>query len=224
MRGVAKMVEVMEQKQLFDNSHIISSISYNQDEIIKNIIKLHCPDGIELDPTYSKGVFYKNIRGPLLKFDIDPISTSITKADCRDLPLDNESITSIMFDPPFVGGSRKNGKPGIIKTRFGYYKNIPTLWKMYKGALVEFYRILKRDGVLIFKCQDSIESGKQYFSEYKIIKMALDLGFYPKDKFILMAKSRLTSPSQLRQQHCRKFHSYFLVFIKCGQKVNYNNV
>ena len=49
---------------------MISTISYDQEEIIKNIIQLYCPEGIELDPTYSKGVFYKNIEKPKHKFDL----------------------------------------------------------------------------------------------------------------------------------------------------------
>jgi hypothetical protein len=209
------------ENNLFENQEIISSISYNQEEIIKNIIKLYCPDGIECDPTFSKGVFYKNIRDPIFKFDLFPQVENVVQADCRKLPFENNSIKSIMFDPPFVGGSRKDGKPGIIKTRFGYYKNIPILWDMYINAMKEFYRILRQDGILIFKCQDTVESGKQYLSEYKIIKEAINIGFYPKDKFILLAKTRLISPSQRKQQHCRKFHSYFLVFIKCKCKVDY---
>ena len=132
---------------------MISTISYDQEEIIKNIIQLYCPEGIELDPTYSKGVFYKNIEKPKHKFDLEPQIEDVIQSDCRNLPLENESIGSIMFDPPFVGGSRKDGKPGIIKTRFGYYKNIPELWVMYIEALKEFYRILKSEGILIFKCQ-----------------------------------------------------------------------
>lgn len=213
----------MEQCKMFPNNEIISSVSYSQHNIIQNIIHLYCQDGIDLDPTYSKGVFYKKLREPKYKFDLHPQLQNVKEADCRKLPISNSSIFSIMFDPPFVGGSRKNGKPGIIKTRFGYYKNIPILWEMYKDALKEFYRILVENGVLIFKYQDSIESGKQYFSEYKIIKMAIRAGFYPKDKFILVAKSRLISPNQRKQQHCRKFHSYFLVFIKQKARVNYDN-
>ena len=146
------------------------------------------------------------------------------QSDCQNLPLADASILSLMFDPPFVGGSRKNGKPGIIKTRFSYYKNIPTLWNMYKNAIKEFYRILKPKGILVFKCQDTVESGKQFFSEYKIISMALKTGFYPKDKFILLAKHRLISPSQKNQQHARKYHSYFLVFIKQKTKVDYSDL
>ena len=54
---------------------------------------------------------------------------------------------------------------GIIKERFGYYRNVPELLTFYNEALLEFYRILEVDGILIFKCQDTIESGKECFNQ-----------------------------------------------------------
>jgi hypothetical protein len=40
--------------------NLISSISYDQGEIINNILRLHVPSyKIDCDPTYSKGNFYK---------------------------------------------------------------------------------------------------------------------------------------------------------------------
>ena len=41
---------------------IIKSISYEQDEILQWIIDLYCHNGFQLDPTYSKGNFYKTIQ------------------------------------------------------------------------------------------------------------------------------------------------------------------
>lgn len=38
---------------------MIKTISYDQCEIIKNIIELFCQNGIKLDLTYSIGNFYK---------------------------------------------------------------------------------------------------------------------------------------------------------------------
>lgn len=204
-----------------DPEDIVKSISYDQDELIKWIIKLYCPDGFDLDPTYGKGNFYKKIPGPKLKFDINPQIEGVKQANCTDIPLSDNSLNSIMFDPPFVAGSRKDGKPGIIKERFGYYKTTPDLWEMYGGALKEFYRILRARGVLIFKCQDCIDSSKQYLSHVEIINMAYSIGFYPKDIFILLAKNRIMSPNQYNQQHARKFHSYFIVFIEEKRKVKY---
>jgi len=204
---------------------LVKSISYSQDEILKWIIQLYCPNGFDLDPTYSKGVFYKNIPGPRLKFDLNPQVEGCQRADCTTLPLGSNSVSSIVFDPPFVGGSCKGGKPGIIKSRFGYYQNIQTaLWGMYHKALLEFHRILKPNGFLIFKCQDTIDSSTQYLSHVEIINKAVSSGFYAKDLFILLAKSRLMSPNMKIQQHARKFHSYFLVFEKKQSKVQYHGI
>ena len=203
----------------------IRSISFNETEIIKNIIHLYLNDEpIELDPTYSKGVFYGGIKKPKYKYDIEPQCDGVLKSDCRTLPLNDSQISSIMFDPPFVGGSRKDGKPGIIKTRFGYYKNVPKLWEFYSDSLKEFSRVLKNEGVLIVKCQDTVESGKQYLSHIYLINKASCLGFYARDLFVYAVKDRIIDPNIKRQQHARKFHSYFLVFEKKSAKVNYGLV
>lgn len=105
---------------------LIETVSTNQSEILNNIIKLYCPDGFDLDPTYSKGVFYKNVPGPKLKYDIEPRVPNVKQADCRKLPFGDKSLSSIVFDPLFVCGSRKDGKPGIIKERFGCYRSSPS--------------------------------------------------------------------------------------------------
>ena len=179
---------------------VIKSVSESQSEILNNIIRLCCPLGFDVDPTYSKGNFYKEIPEPKYKFDFSPQGEDVKEADSRHLPLSNSSVRSVIFDPPFVGGSRKDGKPGIIKERFGYYKNVPILWRFYRDSLDEFHRILKPDGILVFKCQDTIEHSSQYLSHVEIINYAYSIGFYPLDLFILIAKNRLMSPSQAIQQ------------------------
>ena len=146
------------------NMFIIETCSENQSEIINSIIELYCPSGIDLDPTYSTGVFYKHVPEPKLKFDIEVQATGVIECDCRHLPLADCSQQTIMFDPPFICGSRANGKLGIIKERFGYYKNVPELLKFYEESITEFYRLLAPGGILIFKCQDTIDSGKQYLN------------------------------------------------------------
>lgn len=202
---------------------VIKSISYSQDEILNWIIQLYCPNGFDIDPTYSKGVFYKNIPEPRLKFDIAPQREGVQQANCTELPLDNGSVENIIFDPPFVAGSGKS-TTGIIRKRFGSYKTIQQhLWPMYHLALQEFYRVLKQNGVLIIKSQDVIDSSKQYLSHVEIINKAVQLGFYPKDLFILLAKHRMMSPNMKVQQHARKFHCYFIIFIKRNSPIRYCN-
>ncbi len=208
------------------NKTVIKSISYSQDEILKNIIKLHCPAGFELDPTYSVGNFYKKIKQPKYKFDINPVKKGVVAADSALLPVKSETINSIMFDPPFLA-TRGNVKDSIAKSniiikRFGYYNNMKSLWEYYRQSLNEFHRILKDAGVIVFKMQDSISSGKQYLSHLEMINQAINIGFYPKDIFVLLSKNVILSPKHNRQQHARKFHSYFVVLIKEKNKVNYS--
>jgi hypothetical protein len=201
---------------------LIESVSNSQSEILNNIIQLYCPFGIDLDPTYSTGNFYKDVPQPLYKMDIDPQVPGVIQADSQYLPLLDNSIRTIMFDPPFIVGSEAGGKPGIIKTRFSYYKNIPELWEFYRKSIAEFYRVTFQDGILIFKCQDTIDGSKQYLSHVEVINYALRIGYYPIDLFVLLNTNYLVSPNMVNQQHARKRHSYFVVFKKTDCKVKYS--
>jgi hypothetical protein len=207
---------------------MVKSIYDNQTEIIESILNLHVPSKkIDLDPTYSKGIFYKNnnIKEPYLKYDLIPQVEGCNQADCRNLPIENNSIECIMFDPPFVVSSgpslnenKKNSN--IISKRFSCFYPVENLFKFYNESLKEFYRILKDDGILIFKCQDTVSSGINYMSHIYIHNMALNIGFYPKDLFILEAKNRIISGKIKNQCHARKYHSYFFVLEKNNKKIN----
>src|SRR6187399_530722 len=114
----------MIEQQLTKKNSVIKSISYSQEDIIRDIINLHL-DGkpIECDPTYSKGVFYKNIPRPALTYDLYPQDSKTIQANAANLPLADKSVGSVMFDPPFVisqGPSLLVQKEGsnIISSRF----------------------------------------------------------------------------------------------------------
>jgi hypothetical protein len=209
---------------------VIKSTSYDQSVIIKDILKLHVPQGfIDCDPTYSKGNFYKNIQKPFHKFDLYPQTTDTIKSCATDLPLYDNSVNCIMFDPPFLATSGPSMKKNtenrnIIIERFGVFKNETLLHEFYNKSLKEFYRILNKNGVLIFKCQDKVSGGKNYMTHNIIMMQAYNIGFYPKDLFILNAKNRIISGKHKNQLHCRKFHSYFWVFEKRKSKVNYREL
>ncbi len=218
---------------------VIKSTSYDQEEIIKNIIKLHIPSGvIDCDPTYSIGNFYKKtgIEAPKYKFDIVPQAEGVEQASADKLPLENNSINSLLFDPPFlisVGPSLKqtdaskkiDGKSNLIHQRFSSFESPKKLWDFYKASLEEGYRVLNENGVFIFKCQDTVSSSKQYFSHSYIMNIAVKIGFYPKDLFVLLAKNRMISGKHANQFHARKYSSWFWVFEKNnkGNKIDYFN-
>ena len=140
------------------------------------------------------------------------------EADARSLPLQDSSISCMMFDPPFLattGKSLSEGNGNKINRRFGVFPNETSLHQFYVEAMHEAYRILKPEGVLIFKCQDKVSSGKQYFSHCFVYEEAQKIGFYAKDLFILLARNRIVADWQaMNQKHARKYHCYMWVFQK----------
>lgn len=209
--------------------NFVKSISYDQTEIVKWILELHVPNRkIDCDPTYSIGNFYNGtgIQEPIYKFDINPQIEGAVYADSRHLPLNNSSIDCMMFDPPFLATTGKSlyedSKNNMINKRFGVYPSETLLHQFYVDSLLEAHRVLTENGILIFKCQDKISSGKQYMSHVFIHNEAVNVGFYPKDLFILLAKNRLTANWQMKsQKNARKFHSYFWVFQKSNKRIHY---
>jgi len=210
-------------------NRLITSVSDSDDEIISSIIHLHFNgQAIDLDPTYSTGRFYKSgaIEQPRLKFDLHPQSEGVIKANAEKLPLESNSVKHIMFDPPFLattGPSLKvDNSHNKINKRFGVYPNEKALHSFYINALRELYRVCEPKGKLIFKCQDKVSSGTQYFSHVFVCNEAEKIGWYAKDLFILSAKHRIVADWQLKnQQHARKFHSYYWVFEKRKKLVKY---
>jgi tRNA G10 N-methylase Trm11 len=206
---------------------VIKSISYNEKEIISDILKMHCIGDIEFDPTYSKGYFYKTIKQPIFKMDINPQQRGIIKADAAHIPIVDCAFNTIMFDPPFLATTGKslgaNNNSNKINKRFTVFKNEKELHSFYNNSLIELHRVLKYNGILIFKCQDKVSSGIQYMSHVYIISCAQNIGFYCKDLFVLLAKNRIVADWQKKnQKHARKFHSYFLVLQKTEKKVKYD--
>lgn len=135
------------------------------------------------------------------------------------MPIESSSVNSIMFDPPFLATKgpslQKDDESNKINKRFGVYPTEKELYQFYFDSIVEFSRILNKNGILIFKCQDKVSSGKQYMCHCDIYNMAISNGFVVEDLFVLLAKNRLVADWQLKnQKHSRKFHSYFWVFRK----------
>lgn len=199
---------------------MIPSISYDQHEILRWINELHL-DGqwIECDPCYGAGNFYKpeDIQQPRYIYDINSYSATSRDIevkqmplhiDCRDMPLADGSVTSLIFDPPFL---QTTGKGSIIKDRFGSYATMQELWEMYRDAIEEFSRVLRVGGILIVKMQNTVMSGKQWWNVDYINRLCLS-GYDKVDEFVLLAKHRMPQHNMISQRHARKYHCFFTVY------------
>ncbi len=210
---------------------IYKSVYNRQEDCIRALLELHTDSQqIDLDPFYSKGNFYKSgeVNQPIFKFDLNPQTEDTTQASSDNLPLESNSIKVIIADPPFIiaGKTYKDNVDGSSKIakRFGAYENYEQLKEHYYDTLKECYRLLEDGGIVIFKLQNTISGGKQYFTDFFVKKSAIELGFYLKDEIILFNKSKMTSfgGRWKTQQHVMKHHSYFLVLKKCKTKIDYN--
>ena len=194
----------------------LNSVFDNEHELLKAILKIHCDNkDIELDPMYFKGKFYKDyaVNKPRFKSDINPQLQEVRQADARKLPYLNNSIKSMVLDPPFMFGIHGKTKEYYSSATHGIFQDFKELEDLYKGILKEAYRILENNGILIFKCQDYTDS-KSTMTHCFVYNWALELGFYAKDLAVLNKPKNKISNSKLTQRHLRKVHTYFWIFKK----------
>lgn len=200
---------------------VVRSVYESQDDILRGIMQLHCPEGFECDMTYGNGGFWRNLPRPKYCFDISPQKPEAIKACSMGLPLERESLRNCVFDPPFLtyvkaGRAHKDGKVAMT-ARFGGYYTYDELADHYRHTLSEAWRILMPGGVMVFKCQDIIHNHKMHCTHCRTIMMAEIEGFRLLDLFVLPARHRMPGPQKGTQRHARVFHSYFLVFVKPGK-------
>ena len=210
---------------------MVKSVYSSNYDAIKNIMHLYEIEQFDLDCTYLKGNFWKDLPQPKFKSDIYPVNDSVIEASSENLPFDDNSMKSIMYDPPFVivgsGMGHKKNKEGssIIAKRFEGYGTYEDLKSNYFNTLKEMYRLLDKGGFLVMKCQDTVSGGKQHFSYVMVMNMAYKIGFYPRDMFVLTSNVRVNAfngTKWSKQYHARKYHSYFWVFEKIKPKVTYD--
>jgi len=210
-------------------SNVVMSahISGNSD-VFKQILDLHVPIGAKIaDVTYGNGIFWKNVD--LSKYDLTPSDLS-TGTDCRNLPYENDAYDVIVLDPPYMEGllrnnvSHKAGSSSYSAFR-EYYSNgdeknndgpkwHKAVTDLYFKAGIEAFRVLKKNGILIVKCQDEVSANKQWLTHVEIINHYEKLGFYTKDLFVVVRQNKASISCLKKQVHARKNHSYFLICIK----------
>ena len=218
---------------------VIKNINTDQHRILADIMHLYNNDeGFELDPTYSKGNYYGDFKWinedgekeiytipqPKYKMDVYPLAEDVQKLEIMgDFPLEDESVKSCCVDLPFVisvGPSMGNGNKNsnITSNRFSAFYPVSNLVETYYHFLKEAYRVLKDDGILVWKCQRTITGGKTLNSPEMSWLFAESLGFDCVDAFYLEGKTRLISGKVKHQEHSRSYVSVFYVFKKSHRK------
>lgn len=206
---------------------VVSAHMGVNDEVFPSILNLHVPLGATVaDVTYGKGIFWKRVPPKAYKVLASDLKTGV---DCRALPYKDQSIGCVVLDPPYMEGlfRRKTNQLAGAGTyapfRSTYSdgsranegpKYHDAVLDLYYRAGAEAHRVLRKYGVFIVKCQDEVSANKQRLTHVELITEYNRLGFYAKDLFVLVRTNRPGVSRMKVQQHARKNHSYFLVFVK----------
>jgi hypothetical protein len=197
------------------------------EELFPLILDLHVPPGsLVADVTYGEGIFWKNVPKGKYKLLATDLKTGV---DCRNLPYEDGTIDCVVLDPPYMEGLYRRSKSHMAGAgtyaafRSTYSNGQPTFeGPKYHDAVLDLYfkagkeahRVLRKYGVLIVKCQDEVSANTQHLTHVEIIVHYQSLGFYPKDLFVLVRPNKPAVSRIKKQEHARKNHSYFLVFVK----------
>lgn len=174
--------------------------------LIKKVSGLYFNPGDKIaDVTYGKGVFWREVNENTYNIIGSDIKTGV---DFRDLPYQDNSFEHSVIDPPYARIQNLKGMRDCYNTT--RYITHDGIIQMYQEGLVELKRITKKSGYILCKCQDEIYGCKQKWSHIEIHDIAVELGLYVKDLFILI---NTKNPKPLyKQQHARKNHSYLWFF------------
>lgn len=226
------------------NNLIYSAYQDNNDGVFPKVLEIYVPEGSKIaDVTYGKGVFWRKVDTE--KYDFYPSDLKTEKLpdfvkggiDSRKLPYDDESFDAIVYDPPYMhtpGGTAHNGHQNFEE----YYRNntlgnkevLEEIWEetdgnppKYHEAVLdryyrsgkEAYRVLRKKGIFIVKCQDQVCANKQRLTHVEITNKFAEYGFIPEDLFVVMRNNKPgVSRLKGKQKHARKNHSYFMVYRK----------
>jgi hypothetical protein len=206
---------------------VFTSYTGTNSEVFPQIIRLHVPKGAKVaDVTYGKGVFWKEMPEEEYKLYS---SDQKTGTDCRNLPYKDEEMDCVVLDPPYMEGLFREddsfagqGSHSAFQDHYSNGQRPKSLTKKWHDAVLELYvqaaieakRVLRKNGILIVKCQDEVSAGIQRMTHVEIILNLYYLGFHAKDLFVLTRTNKAGVSRIIKQLHARKNHSYFLVFEK----------
>jgi tRNA G10 N-methylase Trm11 len=199
--------------------------------MLRDILALYAKRGDRiLDMTYGKGAFWRGINTKQYTLVTNDLHKPADHHyDFRRIELPDESFDLIILDPPFVqsrtlkksisdgygmrptGSRRTKSGHEILVTNWGVTRmpmNAAETTNLYKRGMIEAWRLLKPNGILVLKTQDEVSSGKQVWRHFS-------LRFFPGYKLIdLFVVTQLGKPlmRHKHQIHARKNHSFFMVY------------
>lgn len=166
--------------------------------------------GSVMDCTYGDGMWWRRFRpAGLITHDLHKLDG----VDFRALPEDDNSIDTVVFDPPYIpqGGYPTNELTANFADRFGLVP-MPTadLWGLIDAGLAECARVARR--WVLVKCCDFVTGAQFTLGHRKVIDMAEEYHLEVHDLIVHHTGSGPGGHNIFDVLRARRHHSYLVVF------------
>lgn len=175
------------------------------------------PSDVILDPTYGNGTWWRvwtcdGGSGHVLAMSRD----KVPDWDFRSMGFDDQSFDAVAFDPPYVsvGGRSTTGLAGM-HAAYGMDDAPLTpaaVQQQINAGLLECFRVVKKGGIVLVKCQSYVSSGKVWPGTFLTWEFATAMaGFRLEDHLIHVSGPRPQPEDRGPQKHSRRNQSDLLV-------------
>ena len=189
------------------------AVSESQSSILRAILTTYLNKALtyDCDLTYGKGRFYSDcVPSPQYIYDINPQLMNVHPLD-EAINLPNECFKSVVIDLPC-----SIIKPTTRRKRqtFASFDCAENLYAVYRRMIALAFRLLKQNGILVFKTSDfSLDHQPLWISDWSIT-VALQIGFTLADKYIYIDRSAINAVTSSCRRTTTPTHAYFLILKK----------
>jgi phage N-6-adenine-methyltransferase len=196
---------------------VLTSYQSINDHLMAQVARLYFRPGDRIaDVTYGTGRFWRQVD--LTQYDFHPsdlLTVPDHPYDFRYLPYRSGDFDVHVLDPPYIH------HPPARRYLCSDYKNYDTtkglshgdIVQLYRDGMIEGHRILRPGGLMLIKCKDEMEGGRQRMSHIEVHDIAVhELAMEVRDLFVLTQRVLLVRFRH--DNHARKNHSYLWVFKK----------
>lgn len=195
----------------------LQSVMAEHDSVILDgMIEMHAPPVPRIvDVTYNTGKMWAKAKNkPGLRFDIDGTLPDLDGvADFRSIPLPDESVEVVVFDPPHIldMGSAKYVMYGETEKA----KVTQDISAHFEPFLLEAKRVLTANGVVFAKLADQVHDHLYRWHQADFVVAARAVGLTPCDLIIKPNNvGSFIDPKWKKAHHTRRAHSYWIVVRK----------
>jgi hypothetical protein len=198
-----------------------ASVWYGDDaellEVMLNFYPKKSPRRV-LDATVNAGRFWRSSHRPIIGMDFEFRHRPAIVGDNTQMPLRDSAVDVVVYDPPHIPNQGKD-RSKDFNTRFGLTLKSPkengySFAHLYPPFVIEAYRVLAPEGLLICKITDYVHGHRFQWAHVDFIQAATAVGFSPCDCIVKVRKGPIIDPRWKTAHHARRHHCYWLVFRK----------